>query len=138
MAGRKQGSRKPPSECGRRLTAHRLASRADPVEAYATAVVENRLVTGRLVRLACERHLRDLVEGPDRGLRWDRAAAQRALDFFPAVLRHSKGQLAGQPFELLDWEEFVVGSIFGWKIRLDSVGIEIRRFRTAFVSTARK
>ena len=123
MAGRKQGTRKPPS---------------DPVEAYATAVVENRLVTGRLVRLACERHLRDLVEGPDRGLRWDRAAAQRALDFFPAVLRHSKGQLAGQPFELLDWEEFVVGSIFGWKIRLDSVGIEIRRFRTAFVSTARK
>jgi phage terminase large subunit-like protein len=90
------------------------------------------MVTGRLVRLACERHLRDLADGAARGLRWDRDAAQRAIEFFPAVLRHSKGRLAGQPFVLLDWEAFVVGSIFGWKIGT------IRRFRTAFVSTARK
>jgi phage terminase large subunit-like protein len=102
------------------------------VEAYARAVTANEMVTGRLVRLACERHLRDLADGPARGLRWDRDAAQRAIDFFPAVLRHSKGRLAGQPFTLLDWEAFVVGSIFGWKIGT------IRRFRTAFVSTARK
>lgn len=104
----------------------------DPVAAYAKAVVANKFVTGRLARLACERHLRDLVDGPARGLRWDREAAQRAIDFFPTVLRHTKGQYAGQPFELLDWEAFVVGSIFGWKLG------EIRRFRTAFVSTARK
>jgi phage terminase large subunit-like protein len=101
-------------------------------------VVSNEIVTGRLVRLACERHLRDLVDGPARGLHWDRATAQRAIDFFPAVLRHSKGQYAKLPFELLDWEQFVIGSIFGWKIRLESLDIEIRRFRTAFVSTARK
>ena len=104
----------------------------DAVAAYAKAVVGNKFVTGRLVRLACERHLRDLADGPARGLCWDREAAQRAIDFFPAVLRHTKGQYAGQPFELLDWEAFVVGSIFGWKLG------EIRRFRTAFVSTARK
>jgi phage terminase large subunit-like protein len=91
-----------------------------------------------LVRLTCERHLRDLVDGHTRGLRWDRATAQRAIDFFPAVLRHSKGQYAGQPFELLAWEQFVIGSIFGWKIKLPSLAFEIRRFRTAFVSTARK
>jgi phage terminase large subunit-like protein len=90
------------------------------------------------VRLACDRHLRDLEDGPARGLRWDQATAQRAIDFFPAVLRHSKGQYAKQPFELIDWEQFVIGSIFGWKIMLPSLGIEIRRFRTAFVSTARK
>ena len=116
----------------------RPAKPQDPVEAYARAVVGNQLVTGRLVRLACERHLRDLVDGPARGLRWDRATAQRAIDFFPAVLRHSKGQYAGQPFDLLDWEQFVVGSIFGWKLWLPDKKIEVRRFRTAFVSTARK
>jgi len=104
----------------------------DPVEAYARTVVESQIVTGRLVRLACERHLRDLADGAARGLRWDRASAQRAIDFFPAVLRHTKGKYAGRPFELLGWEQFVVGSIFGWKLG------EIRRFRTAFVSTARK
>ena len=123
MAGRKPPATKPDP---------------DPVEAYARSVVDNKIVTGRLVRLACERHLRDLEDGAARGLRWDRATGQRALDFFPAVLRHSKGQHAGQPFELLDWEQFVVGSLFGWKIKLESLGIEIRRFRTAFVSTARK
>ncbi len=110
----------------------------DPVEAYARAVVGNEIVTGRLVRLACERHLRDLVDGPARGLRWDRATAQRAIDFFPAVLRHSKGQFANQPFEPLDWQAFVLGSIFGWKLWVESFQSEIRRFRTAFVSTARK
>jgi phage terminase large subunit-like protein len=56
----------------------------------------------------------------------------RAIEFFPAVLRHSKGQYAGTPFELMSWQQFVVGSIFGWKLG------GIRRFRTAFVSTARK
>jgi phage terminase large subunit-like protein len=104
----------------------------DPVEAYARDVCENRIVTGRLVRLACERHLRDLADGHERGLRWDRDAAERAIGFFPAVLRHSKGQFAGRPFELLAWQKFVIGSIFGWKLG------EIRRFRTAFVSTGRK
>ena len=110
----------------------RPARQDDPVAAYARAVVANKLVTGRLVRLACERHLRDLTEGTTRGLRYDHAAAKRAIDFFPMVLRHSKGQFAGQPFVLLDWQKFVIGSIFGWKLG------DIRRFRTAFVSTARK
>jgi phage terminase large subunit-like protein len=104
----------------------------DPVEAYARDVCASRIITGRLVRLACERHLRDLADGGNRGLHWDREAAVRAIGFFPAVLRHSKGQFAGKPFELLDWQKFVIGSIFGWKLGA------IRRFRTAFVSTARK
>ena len=105
---------------------------SDQVAAYARAVVGNKMVTGRLVRLACERHLRDLADGAARGLRFDHVAARRAIDFFPMVLRHSKGQFAGEPFELLDWQKFVIGSIFGWKLG------DVRRFRTAFVSTARK
>ena len=35
----------------------------DPTAAYARAVVAGKILTGRLVRLACERHLRDLTEG---------------------------------------------------------------------------
>jgi phage terminase large subunit-like protein len=131
--------------------AKKKAAATDAIEEYALAVTRNELVVGRLVRLACERHLRDLVEGPARGLFWDRAAAERAIEFFRVVLRHSKGQFAGQPFALLPWEKFVVGSIFGWKMRLGADTLKpsppvskadlaqyIRRFRTAFVSTARK
>jgi hypothetical protein len=83
------------------VAARKKAPPADPVGDYARAVLAGTIVTGRLVRLACERHLRDIEEGPARGLRFDDVTAARAIGFFPAVLRHSKGQFAGQPFELL-------------------------------------
>ena len=50
------------------------------------------------------------------GYVFDQAAAQRVRDFFRQFLRHSKGQWAGQPFELLDWQwHQVIGPLFGWK-----------------------
>jgi phage terminase large subunit-like protein len=103
-----------------------------PVTAYAEAVVAGEVVVGRLVRLACERHLRDLKEGHKRGLHFDDDAARHALEFF-GFLRHSKGEWAGRPFELASWQVFIVGSIFGWK-RAD----ETRRFREALEEVARK
>jgi phage terminase large subunit-like protein len=103
----------------------------DPTRAYAEAVVSGQIVAGKLVRLACERHLRDLKDGPARGLRFDGAAAQRALDFF-GFLRLADGQSAGQPFHLQAFQQFIVGSLFGWK---GSDGF--RRFRTAYVETSK-
>lgn len=80
------------------------------------------------MRNACRRHLRDLEEGAARGLIFDVKAAQHALDFFPDVL---KVEEAGetQPFLLLDWEVFVVGSLFGWKTKATGH----RRFTRAYV-----
>lgn len=37
------------------------------------------------------------------GCRFDKARAAHAVGFFAQYLRHSKGQWAGQPFELLKW-----------------------------------
>src|SRR5438309_11764597 len=96
---------------------------ACPVKAYATAITKGRMVAGHLVRLACQRHLDDLANGRKRGLVWDAAAARHAIEFF-GHLRHSTGEWAGQAFELLPWQQFVIGSLFGWK-RLDG----LRRFR---------
>lgn len=78
-------------------------------------VVEGRIVSGKLMRLACERHLRDLKTGPARGLRWDAAAAAHALGFFPACLTVTAGAKEGEPFHLPSYTTFVVGSLFGWK-----------------------
>jgi len=89
-------------------------------------------VAGYLTRLACQRHLDDLKAGKDRGLVWDRDAALHAIEFF-SHLRHSTGEWAGQSFDLQPWQQFVVGSVFGWK-RADG----LRRFRTAYVEVARK
>jgi phage terminase large subunit-like protein len=99
-----------------------------PVKAYAESVVSGKIVAGWLVRLACERHLRDLVEGPKRGLRFDSAAAQRALDFFGFLMLPEGDRY----FALAPWQQFVVGSIFGWK------GADgFRRFRTAYIESGK-
>lgn len=104
----------------------------DPVSAYARSVVAGVIVTGRLVRLACERHLRDLEHAHTRGLRFDAAAAMRAIGFF-GFLHHSKGEWAGTPIILEPWQQFIVGAVFGW-LRADGT----RRFRTAYIQVARK
>jgi phage terminase large subunit-like protein len=102
------------------------------VTAYAEGVASGRIVAGRLVRLACERHLRDLETGRECGLWFDTEQAERVVSFF-GLLKHSKGEWAGQPFILEPWEAFIVGCLFGWK-RAEGT----RRFRTAYVSVARK
>lgn len=97
------------------------------VAAYAEAVVSGEIVAGRLVRLACQRHLDDLEHGHERGLRFDEAAADKALSFF-GLLKLAEGEHEGQPFVLQPWQQFVIGSLFGWKA---SDGT--RRFRTAYL-----
>jgi len=86
-------------------------------------------VAGRLVRLACSRHLADRRDGWRlRDLVWDPKAAQDAIDFFPAFLRLAEGAHAGRPFVLEPSQQFIVGSLFGW---MDVDGY--RRFRTAYI-----
>lgn len=114
-------------------TRRKITSDADdPVTAYALAVQAGELPAGPHVRDACERHLRDLVEGPKRGLFWDLPAALRAINFFPDVLRLNGGEFEGKPFHLLHWQQFIIGSLFGWK---GSDGY--RRFRMAYIETGK-
>ena len=89
---------------------------------------------GRLERLACARHLRDLQEGKARGLRWQRDEAERAIEFF-THLPHVQGrQWAGRQFAPEPWQQFLIGSLFGWRRRENGA----RRFRHAYVRLARK
>lgn len=110
----------------------RASQSSDAVTDYARRVVSGDVLAGRLVRLSCERHLRDLDEGVKRGLAWDPEEAARRISVF-SHLRQSKGRWAGEPLELLDWQRFVVGSAFGW-YREDGT----RRFRRVYVEVARK
>ena len=65
---------------------------------------------------------------------FDPDSARHAIGFFQEWLRHSKGKHAGKPFTLLEWQEVMIGELFGWK-RLDD---DTRRFRVAYISTAKK
>lgn len=84
------------------------------------------------MRLACERHFRDVEFGPKRGLIWRPDLAIWHIRFF-SRLRHSKGEWAGHPVDLSNWQQFVVGSAFGW-LRQDGT----RRFRTVYEELPRK
>jgi phage terminase large subunit-like protein len=97
----------------------------DPVTAWAQDVARGRIVSGPFVRAAADRHLKDLKDGPGRGLVWDLEAAQRAIGFFPKVLRLNGGQFEGKPFHLHPSQAFRIGSLFGWKWAVDGT----RRFR---------
>ena len=80
----------------------------------------------------------NLIAGYDpdatKGECWfDKDAADRAIGFFRDCLTHVKGEKAGQPFELDNWQEDIVGAMFGWK-RQDGT----RRYRTAYIEIPRK
>lgn len=106
---------------------------ADPVSYYAWCVLRGKIVACRYVKLACERHFYDLQYGHKRGLQFDRARALYTIGFFPRFLKHSKGEWSGQPIELEPWQEFCLGSVYGW-LRKDGT----RRFRTAYSEVSRK
>lgn len=48
------------------------------------------------------------------------------------MLRLNGGEFEGKPYELLGWQAFIVGSLFGWKVEDGT-----RRFRVAYVETAK-
>lgn len=99
---------------------------------YAKDVLSGAIVAGKLVKLAAKRFNRDLKFGAERGLVFDKDAAQRVVDFF-GFLRHSKGEWGGKVFKLEPWQVFIVANLFGWK-RADGT----RRFRKAYIEVARK
>lgn len=99
---------------------------------YVDHVLSGQQPACRFTRQACERHRRDLKIAKKRGLIFDDVATRHALAFF-TVLCHSKGEWAGKPFVLEDWQTFIVASLFGWK-RADGT----RRFRRAYIEVPRK
>ena len=105
------------------------SSTDDPATAYARAVEAGKIIAGPHVRNAARRHLDDLVTGPKRGLVWDTEAADRFYRFCSAVLRLSEGQFDGIPFNLHPSQQFICGSLFGWK--WEKTGK--RRFRRAYI-----
>lgn len=96
---------------------------------------------GKLERLGQERQSRDLERWAARsqaecvpgGYWWDEAAADRAVQFIEGFCRHHKGEWAGRPFLLEEWQREIVRIIFGWR-RADGS----RRFRTAYIEVPRK
>lgn len=102
------------------------------VERYARAVCTGAAIAGPHVRNECARFLRDLETCAARGVFFDAHGAAEAIAFYEEVLRLNGGEFEGVPYKLLDWQAFIVGSLFGWK-RTDGR----RRFRVAYIETGK-
>src|SRR5690554_2515455 len=103
-------------------------SALDRVNSYAQRVLDGDIIAGPHVRNSCRRHFDDLAKAHERGIHWDDKAARRVFNFFERKLKLSEGQFDNQPFVLQPMQEFILGSIFGWK-RPDGT----RRYRRAYI-----
>jgi phage terminase large subunit-like protein len=59
------------------------------VEDYIAGVLSGKIVAGELTRLAVQRHVHDLKDGHARGLWFNPAKAERAIEFSPITIGFS-------------------------------------------------
>ena len=100
------------------------------VERYASNVLDGRLPSCKMIRLAC-------LRWRDDWKRDDLYYDERCVDCFVAFsaqLKHFKGELAGQYIKLEDWQIFIAANIFGWKRKATGK----RRYTYADVFVPRK
>lgn len=101
----------------------------DPVTQYATDVVSGDVLACRYVTQACQRHIADLARND---VFYDEELAQKRIRAF-GLFRHYKGECAGSAFKLEPWQQFLVGSVYGWRMKSGQ-----RRFKTVYVEVPRK
>lgn len=112
-----------------------MMTNREEIVQYCRDCIDGTIPSGQKHKWACQRFLDDLdrIGTPGFPYIWDEAAADRIVKWF-ALLRHSKGALAGQPIELTAWQKFRECQIYGWIHRETG----LRRFRKAFTEVARK
>ena len=64
---------------------------------------------------------------------FDKEAASKAINFIETFCTHTKGELAGKPLLLEDWQKKIIGDLFGWKQENG-----LRKYRTALIQLPRK
>ncbi|UAL46816.1 terminase large subunit [Sutcliffiella horikoshii] len=63
--------------------------------------------------------------------------ANEMMDWVETFVRHTKGDLAGQPFILEDWEKFAYSWIYGW-MRKNEKGKTVRVTRECYIQVPKK
>ena len=102
---------------------------------YAQEVVDGLRPVCNAEFLACKRHLDDLERQGTEEFPYvfDETRADRIFDWFEGYCHHVRGAFAGQLIQLLPFQYFDLGCLFGW-VRMDTGA---RRFVTSFNFRAR-
>ena len=96
-------------------------------------LLETDRAIGELETLARERILRAHEEWPAKGYTFDLAAGLRVIEFVEGYCRHYKGEWAGTPMLLENWQKVILLESFGW-MREDG----LRVHRTMWLELGRK
>lgn len=102
---------------------------------YAQEVVDGLRLVCKAELQACQRHLRDLEHQATETFPYvfDETRADRVFDWFEECCCHVRGVYAGENIQLLPFQYFDLGCIFGW-VHMETGA---RRFKTAFNFRAR-
>lgn len=106
-----------------------------PTHRYAVEIVAGLRSSNELEWLACERHLKDLQrQGTEEfPFVFDESRADRIFEWFERCCRHVRGPFSGEFIELLPFQKFDLGCVFGW-VHKDSGK---RRFSRTYNERAR-
>ncbi len=110
-------------------------SKLHPTTRYATEIVSGLRPACKREWQACERHLKDLQrQGTEEfPFVFDETRANRIFDWFERTCRHVRGPFSGELIQLLPFQHFDLGCLFGWVHK----GTGRRRFKKMFNMRAR-
>lgn len=104
----------------------------DELIRYAENCISGEILSGKKHIWACKRFLKDITR-KDWEYIWNEEEAEKIVKWF-SYLRHSKGELAGQPIILTVWQKFCLCQIYAWRDKKTGK----KRFKTSFIEVARK
>ena len=107
----------------------------EELQEYARQCLSGVIISGKKHKWACRRFLEDCKkEEAALSLKepwpyiWNEEEANGIVEWF-SLLRHSKGDLAGQPIVLTVWQKFNLCQLYGWRERATGY----KRFRQSFI-----
>lgn len=102
----------------------------DPRFSYPWDIVEGRILAGKKITQACQRHINSF----DRDdIYFDVDQALKVVRFIEDNAKFTGGAVEGQPYVLLPWAHWVYTSLLCWKRTEDGY----RRYRRGFLNTAK-
>lgn len=102
---------------------------------YAEDVVNGKVVACKKHKWACKRFINDInkIQKDDFPYYFD---LDEVLDFYEwtRLFKHRTGIVKNKMIEIIPWQLFIAGNLFGWKNKKT----DFRRFKKAFISVGRK
>lgn len=104
----------------------------DPGTKYAFDVLDGKIISGYMIKLACFRHLQDLRRAEEKLTDFPYYYDLEKCDKILKFARLCPNVDTGESTELMDWQKFILCQLVGWRT-VDNY----KRFSRVIVSVAR-